>query len=436
MSDDISVSLLEDGPLNVTSRRALFRRLRIRLAVVLAVQFLGIYVPLFLNLPLTELRFATAGTPLVHVTVLWSSIAVVTSFLLIHQISNYPGIYGFSLVLPCSLLVFGALASILFALRFEYSRYVIIAGFFSSTLWMHVDHWLIDRQHKPLLLIVPGGNQRNIASLKSIRLVKLKDPKRAVAGVDAIVADLNSRMSAQWERFIAKSVLAGIPVYDVKSVIESLTGRVEIERLSENSFGSVLPSKLYLRLQRLLDVILAILLAPVVGIIVFVAAVIIKIETPGNIFFKQPRMGYRAVPFTIYKLRSMRNDDVGGKQFTEENDPRITRFGRFIRRFRIDELPQIINIFCGDMSWIGPRPEAIELSEWYARDIPFYVYRHAVRPGITGWAQVMQGNVAEVDAARVKLQYDFYYIKHFSPWLDLLIIFKTVQILLTGFGAK
>jgi lipopolysaccharide/colanic/teichoic acid biosynthesis glycosyltransferase len=121
---------------------------------------------------------------------------------------------------------------------------------------------------------------------------------------------------------------------------------------------------------------------------------------------------------------------------TREGDARITRLGRFLRRSRIDELPQIINILMGHMSWIGPRPEAAALSQWYEGEIPFYRYRHVVVPGITGWAQVSQGHVAELDDVKTKLQYDFYYIRNFSVWLDLLIIAKTIKTMLNGFGSK
>ena len=103
---------------------------------------------------------------------------------------------------------------------------------------------------------------------------------------------------------------------------------------------------------------------------------------------------------------------------------------------RIDELPQIINIIRGEMSWIGPRPEALKLSTWYEGIIPFYRYRHVVRPGITGWAQVNQGHVTSLDDADVKLQYDFFYVKHFSLWLDILVLLRTVRVVLTGHGAK
>jgi len=129
--------------------------------------------------------------------------------------------------------------------------------------------------------------------------------------------------------------------------------------------------------------------------------------------------------------------DMSGEDFTiSEDDPRITRVGHVIRKYRIDELPQIFNILKSEMSFIGPRPESVSLSEWYEEDVPFFSYRHVVRPGITGWAQVEQGYAAEVQGMTRKLQYDFYYIKHISLWLDVLISLKTVRILFTGFGAR
>jgi lipopolysaccharide/colanic/teichoic acid biosynthesis glycosyltransferase len=121
---------------------------------------------------------------------------------------------------------------------------------------------------------------------------------------------------------------------------------------------------------------------------------------------------------------------------TNHGDVRITRVGSVLRRSRLDELPQLFNILSGEMSFIGPRPEAEVLSSWYTGDIPFYRYRHVVRPGITGWAQVNQGHVAEVEEIYLKTQYDFFYIKYFSPWLDLLIVFRTVKTMLTGFGSR
>lgn len=145
--------------------------------------------------------------------------------------------------------------------------------------------------------------------------------------------------------------------------------------------------------------------------------------------------------FRVYKFRTMTVDKVAegdprNLAMTKIGDARITRLGRFLRRTRIDELPQAINILRGEMSWIGPRPEALALSLWYEKELPFYRYRHIVKPGISGWAQVNQGHVVEVDDVLGKLHYDFYYIKNFSPWLDVVITLRTIRTVLTGFGAR
>ncbi len=417
-------------------KRSLLSLMRVQIVIVIVVQLLGIYLPLLVALPVTMLRWDSAWIPLIYETVVWSSVAAVFGFVLMRQLTIYPGKHSVSYILPCLLFSYSVVALIMFLLRTDYSRYVIVASFLTVTVWLHIEYRLREHHFLPLLAIVPNGNQRGITDITTARWILLENPSIQLRGVEGVVADLSAHTGKSWERFIAKCVLAGIPVHDVKSVMESLTGRVDIERLSENSFGSVLPSSIYLRMQRALDILLALILLPLFVFIMLCAALAIKFETAGPAFFTQPRMGFRARVFTIYKLRSMRLDVVAGKDFTEENDPRITKVGRFIRKYRIDELPQIFNILKGEMSWIGPRPESLRLADWYANDIPFYIYRHAVRPGLSGWAQVMQGNVAQVDAATVKLQFDFYYIKHFSPWLDLLIVLKTIQTMLSGFGSR
>ncbi|NBS24594.1 MAG: sugar transferase [Altererythrobacter sp.] len=159
--------------------------------------------------------------------------------------------------------------------------------------------------------------------------------------------------------------------------------------------------------------------------------------------FYQKRLGHRGEYFKMVKFRTMRERSVEDSDdarlldaVTRDGDDRITRVGRFLRKTRLDELPQAWNILKGEMSWIGPRPEASELANWYEEQIPFYAYRHIVRPGITGWAQVNQGHVADVDEVRAKLRFDFYYIKNLSLWLDLLIALKTIRVVLGGIGAK
>jgi lipopolysaccharide/colanic/teichoic acid biosynthesis glycosyltransferase len=135
-------------------------------------------------------------------------------------------------------------------------------------------------------------------------------------------------------------------------------------------------------------------------------------------------------------MRQVSFEDERLAAITNEADERITRVGRFLRHTRIDELPQVFNILKMEMSWIGPRPEAEVLSVWYTSELPFYRYRHVVKPGISGWAQVNQGHVAAVEEVHRKLQYDFYYIKYFSPWLDILILMRTIKTMLTGFGSR
>jgi lipopolysaccharide/colanic/teichoic acid biosynthesis glycosyltransferase len=178
---------------------------------------------------------------------------------------------------------------------------------------------------------------------------------------------------------------------------------------------------------------------PFALLVIVPAAIAIRLDSPGPILFRQKRVGHAGKPIIVYKFRTMRTVQVEDERraaMTADDDDRVTRVGRFLRKVRLDELPQIFNILKWEMSWIGPRPEAEVLSIWYTSELPFYRYRHVVKPGISGWAQVNQGHVAEVEEVHRKLQYDFYYIKYFSPWLDLLILFRTIKTMLTGSGAK
>ena len=176
-----------------------------------------------------------------------------------------------------------------------------------------------------------------------------------------------------------------------------------------------------------------------------IASAAILLDDGGPVFFRQRRLGHAGADFHRLQVPDdaidrdsgeRADDDVRKSLATDDADPRITRVGRVIRKYRIDELPQIINILFGQMSWIGPRPEPEILTRWFVAEIPFYRYRHVVKPGISGWAQVNLGYVSGVDGINTKLQYDFYYIKYFSPWLDILILFRTVKTMLTGYGSR
>ncbi len=253
------------------------------------------------------------------------------------------------------------------------------------------------------------------------------------------MADFTADLPDEWEAFLADAALAGRIVYQVKQLSESLTGRVELEHLSENSFGSLLPARGYFHLKAVADFAFALLLLPLLVPVMTAIAIAIRLDSRGPVLFRQKRVGHAGKPITVYKFRTMRAGETADERssaMTKSHDLRITNIGRILRKLRIDELPQVLNILRWEMSWIGPRPEAQVLSVWYTSEIPFYRYRHVVKPGISGWAQVNQGHVAEVGEVHRKLQYDFYYIKYFSPWLDILIFFRTIKTMLTGFGSR
>jgi len=175
------------------------------------------------------------------------------------------------------------------------------------------------------------------------------------------------------------------------------------------------------------------LLAPVLVI----TAIAIKLDSPGPVLYRQKRIGYRGERFEVFKFRSMVSDaEKDGPQYAKRDDQRVTRIGRFIRKTRIDEIPQTINVLCGEMSFVGPRPERPEFVSELEQQIPQYHRRHLVKPGITGWAQVKYEYAASVEGAREKLRFDLFYIRHFSPFLDIVIILMTIRVALFGIGSR
>ncbi len=408
---------------------------RIRFQLIGGIVF-AIVVPALARWPNANLLPGSEMNSL-QFAVLGSTLALFLGYWALRQMIAYPGVQATQYIAPAFAISYSIVIMMFFFLRIDYSRYQFGASFMVAIVWFYACFFLARRALLQSFALVEAGDTNGVKDMDTVEWVSLSKPVFPERRIDGIVVDLRADLSDDWNRFLAESALQGVPVYHVKQMVEALTGKVEIEHLSENSFGSVLPSLLYRRLKRVVDLAMAVILAPFFLILIALAAISIKLDSSGPVFFLQPRMGFRGKPFRMIKLRTMK---VGGQKeggsFTEENDPRITRIGRHLRKYRIDELPQIVNIFAGQMSWIGPRPEAVELSDWYQRDIPFYSYRHIVRPGISGWAQVHQGNVAQVEQATHKLHYDFYYIKHFSPWLDVLITAKTIRTVLTGFGSK
>jgi len=366
-----------------------------------------------------------------------SLLAIITSFVIIRRLLGLPLVrtYGYIAMTFVSSFAVVAIGLKFFRIDFSSPQFflgmVIIAALVEMFFYVH-------RHGEPLhIAVVPGAAtlaQPPDMLRQPIRFTRLTSVPSEFE-YSSVVADFRAELEPEWEHFLAFSALQGIPVYHVKQFNESITGRVVVDHLWENTLGALVPALIYPQFKRVFDLLGVLLLLPVVVPVVGVCAIFIKLETPGPIFYHQRRTGMGGRPFTIFKLRTMTHKH-DGEAYTLQDDKRITRVGRFLRQYRFDELPQILNVLRGDMSWIGPRPEVISLAEWYEREVPFYVYRHIVRPGLTGWAQVHQGNVAAVDAARLKLEYDFFYIKHFSFWLDAVIVAKTLLTIVTGFGSR
>ena len=380
----------------------------------------------------TEQRVGSAEATLVA-----SLLGVLLGAYVLRRVTAFPGVQRHACVLPVFLAAYGAMIVALAVLQLDYSNIQFGGSFLAALLWFHFVLHVERSVRRPRLLVLRGGNAEDLMHLDGADWQFAGSPDEVPGEVTGVVADLRNDLAPEWEKFLARCALKGLPLYHSKEIRESLTGHVAIEHLSENTLGAYLPSSLYMRFKRLFDLAGVLIVAPVVVPLALLTALLVKLVDGGPVLFRQTRMGFRGQPFAIYKFRTMAvGAETAGLRFTEENDPRISRLGRVLRRYRLDELPQILNILRGEMSWIGPRPESMALAGWYERHIPFYSYRHIVRPGITGWAQINQGNVAMISAATTKLHYDFYYIKHVSFWIELLIAARTVRIVLTGFGSR
>ena len=371
-----------------------------------------------------------------------NALAVVLAFWTRLSIETYPGIRRSYVILPSALTGHGVMLVWFVLTRFPYDRLGLAAGFVLHVAWLYLLYVYAERRVRRRIAVVPYGDTTGLTRIDGIDWLMLSRPRLHDArGCSAIVADFAADMPDEWEAFLADAALDGRSVYQVKQLSESLTGRVELEHLSENSFGSLLPARGYFYLKGLVDFLFALALLPFALPVMALVALAIRADSAGPALFRQQRVGHAGKRITVYKFRTMElasgeADDARAAAITGDNDERITRAGKWLRWLRLDELPQLFNILMWQMSWIGPRPEAEVLSIWYTSEIPFYRYRHVVKPGISGWAQVNQGHVAAVDEVHRKLQYDFYYIKYFSPWLDLLILFRTVKTMLTGWGAR
>ncbi|SDF42503.1 sugar transferase [Desulfovibrio legallii] len=241
---------------------------------------------------------------------------------------------------------------------------------------------------------------------------------------------------------LLEAKLRGSMVVDIRSFYEHVVQRLPLSQITDewliqNEGFSLNTRGSLRRLKRALDMFISLILLIPATPVMLLTALIVRLESPGPVIYRQERVGLFEKEFTVYKFRSMRADaEKDGAVWASAHDNRVTRFGRFIRKVRIDELPQIWNILKGDMSFIGPRPERMAFVQELKKTIPYYSVRHSVKPGLTGWAQVCYPYGASVEDARRKLEYDLYYIKNMSILLDIHIILKTIGVVLFPKGAR
>ena len=262
----------------------------------------------------------------------------------------------------------------------------------------------------------------------------IRDPATSLAPYDVLLTASVVDLSPEWATALSKAMLMGQPVRLLAEFVEETQGIVSLEHFDlEHLPEAGLTS--YRTRKRLMDIGLVVLGLPVALPLLLIGAVLVLVTMGRPVLFVQPRVGLGGSVFRMFKLRTMQvAPPEDGVRATSTGDLRVTTVGKVLRRFRIDELPQLLNVLRGDMSVIGPRPEQPALAEEYVRKIPTFAYRSLVRPGITGWAQVMYPYGATVEDAREKLQFELYYIKNYSLILDAAIILRTIRVVVTGSG--
>ncbi|MBN2838745.1 MAG: exopolysaccharide biosynthesis polyprenyl glycosylphosphotransferase, partial [Fusobacteriaceae bacterium] len=291
----------------------------------------------------------------------------------------------------------------------------IISNLLEEKQTYHIAEWTISEKYKEF---------ERIISEKNISKLIITDSTDDIAFADEIL----------------RLKLKGIQVFNFINFYEKIEEKVPVLAIDKDYilFGSgydILHATLDQRIKRLLDLFLTLFVGILTLPIMIISAIIVKLESRGPVFFRQSRIGLGNEPFTIYKFRSMKvHDENAHSKYAQDKDDRITKFGKFMRKSRIDELPQLINVLKGEMSFIGPRAEWDKLCKEYETQIPFYKIRHSVKPGLTGWAQVKYPYGMGVEDALEKLRYDLYYIKHQNLAFDIMVLFKTVKIVVFGRG--
>jgi len=333
-----------------------------------------------------------------------------------------------------TLVIHGALAFLTLIFRLYYSIPMLLTGALCS---VGLGAPVMFIQHRSGRIRVGLlGPWHPILSERGLEWEAVDKSGETIRPYDFLLVTFPGGLPPRWAPALSRAMLAGKRVRHVAEYLEEARGVVAIEHFNLDHLPAGGPTS-YRTGKRLLDVLVAVLALPVALPVLAVAAVGIRLSMGRPIFFVQERVGLGGRVFRMIKLRTMRPQALGEAEVaTARDDGRITPLGRWLRRFHLDELPQLWNVLVGEMSVVGPRPEQPGLSEAYGRQVPAFAYRHLVRPGITGWAQVRAPYAADLAETQVKLGFDFFYLKNFSFALDVQIVFRTVWTLLTGGGVR
>lgn len=380
-------------------------------------------------------------------TVLWCALPFLLCGSWIYRSAGLPAAERTGMLLVTTLAPFLMLMLGFALLQQPYSRGAVLLVYILCTLWFVAGDKLHQRHHVQRLACLDPGIGESLSSWcgkdrlggRDIELHPISvsgTDAEALLAFDGVVLDRRVPTSAKRSQLLGTLKLNHMRLYSVEAVAELLSGRKMLPA-EQDELWELDGNPAYDVTKRALDVLAVLTVSPLWLGLCAIVGLAVRFNSAGPVLYSQLRVGRNGRPFRLWKFRSMRyQTQESAASFAQANDDRITGVGRFIRRWRLDELPQFYNVLLGNMSLIGPRPEQLAFVDTFAIRIPAYPYRHLVRPGITGWAQVQQGYAEGEEAAAVKLSYDLYYVAHYSIALDLLIAYKTVRIVLNGFGSR
>lgn len=387
------------------------------------------------------------ATPQFAQTVLWCTLPYLLCAHWIYRSEGLPSAERTSLLLVTTVTPFLFLMLGFALFQQPYSRGAVLLVYVLCTAWFVMGDRLRKRRRVQRLACLDAGIADQLSawcgkmgwSSRDIELHPLPANDTAAADLlafDGVVLDRRVAASPERSQLLGKLKLNHMRLYSVEAVAELLSGRKMLPS-EQDELWELDGNPAYDVAKRAMDVLMVLATVPLWLAVCAMVGLAVRLNSTGPVLFSQMRVGRDGRPFRLWKFRSMRHQAQNSTaQFAQTNDERVTHVGRFIRRWRLDELPQLVNVLAGHMSLIGPRPEQLAFVEAFATRIPAYTYRHLVRPGLTGWAQMQQGYADSEEAAAIKLSYDLYYVAHYSMALDLLIFYKTVRVVLNGFGAR